>query len=342
MARQVLDVPGEAPPNPVSMALLARELPRFASGSGPVGGVFTDDLTDILSWVNDLDSSCLAIQGPPGTGKTYSGARIIHGLITAGKRVGVSAMSHSAIDNLFEAVHGVFVEKGDLARLSACRRVSKKPAGTGLDGVTYATGNPAAANTKYNLVAGTSWFFSSQDMRNAPVDVLVIDEAGQLALADALAASNSAKALILLGDPLQLAQVSKAIHPGDSGSSVLEHILGEHATIPPDQGVFLSETRRMHPAVCEFISSQFYENRLSSFDAVQRPTNRGDRSRTGLAEGHPCRPFDGLTRRSRPRQVDDHRTDRSHLDRRRRQLRSARGPALHGGGALQRPGTPLA
>ena len=120
-----------------------------------------------------------------------------------------------------------------------------------------------------------------------PVDVLVIDEAGQLALADALAASNSAKALILLGDPLQLAQVSKAIHPGDSGSSVLEHILGEHDD-PTGPGVFFSETRRMHPAVCEFISSQFYENRLSS-TRVQRPANRRDRSRTGLAKGHPLR-----------------------------------------------------
>jgi superfamily I DNA and/or RNA helicase len=63
---------------------------------------------------------------------------------------------------------------------------------------------------------------------------------------------------------LQLSQVAQADHPDGSGSSVLEHILGEHATIVPTEGVFISETRRMHPDVCSFISSQIYEGRLTS------------------------------------------------------------------------------
>jgi predicted RecB family nuclease len=264
LARQVLEEPGEPEPNPVSMALISRALPRFLPNTGPPGGEFTDNLGEILAWVNDLDCSYVAIQGPPGTGKTYSGAHIIHALITAGKRVGISAMGHAAIDNLLKAVHDVFSEKNELSQLSACRR-AKEPAGGGLGGVNYAAGNKAAANMKYNLVAGTSWFFSSQEMRNAPVDVLLIDEAGQLSLADAVAASSSANSVLLLGDPLQLAQVSKGTHPDASGASVLEHVLGDGATITADRGVFLSETRRMHPAVCGFISSQFYEGRLSSY-----------------------------------------------------------------------------
>src|SRR5213076_1646896 len=43
---------------------------------------------------------------------------------------------------------------------------------------------------------------------------------------------------------------------------VLEHLLGAHPTIPPDLGVFLSRTRRMHPDVCRFISEVVYEGRL--------------------------------------------------------------------------------
>ena len=274
LARQVLGMPGEAPPNPVSMALLSRSLPQFLPDCGPTSGTFTDDLADILSWVNDLDSSYVAIQGPPGTGKTYRGARIIHALITSGKRVGISAMGHAAIDNLLKAVHDVFVEKGELSRLSACKR-SKEPDGGGLAGVTYPGGNPAAANSKFNLVAGTSWLFSSKEMRNAPVDVLVTDEAGQLSLADAVAASGAAKNLLLLGDPLQLAQVSKGTHPDGSGASVLEYVLGDEATIASDRGVFLAETRRMHPAVCEFISTQFYEGRLTSYAACNEQRIEG-------------------------------------------------------------------
>ena len=275
LARQVLAMPGESAPNSVSMALLGRELPRFIPGAGPAEGVFSDDLGEILSWVNDLDSSYVAIQGPPGTGKTYRGAHIIYALIMAGARVGIAAMGHAAVDNLLRAVHEVFTDEGDLDRLSAAKKISNKSQAGNLVGVAYPTGNQAAADSRYNLVAGTSWLFSSSQLRDNPVDVLVIDEAGQLSLADAVAASGSARNVLLLGDPLQLAQVSKATHPGAAGSSVLEHVLGEETTISSDRGVFLSETRRMHPAVCTFISSQFYEGRLSSYVDCSRQDIEG-------------------------------------------------------------------
>ena len=138
------------------------------------------------------------------------------------------------------------------------RKPGSEP-GRQLSGVTYATGNRQCAASEFNLVAGTTWLFASPEMRAAPVDVLLIDESGQLALADALAASCSARNLILLGDPLQLPQVTQADHPGGGGRSVLEHVLGKDATLHPGRGVFLSQTRRMHPDVCSFISAQIYE-----------------------------------------------------------------------------------
>ena len=79
-----------------------------------------------------------------------------------------------------------------------------------------------------------------------------------------MASTNAARNLILLGDPLQLAQVSQAEHPNGSGASVLEHALGGHATMPSRDGVFISVTRRMHPDVCSLISEQIYEGRLTS------------------------------------------------------------------------------
>ena len=149
-----------------------------------------------------------------------------------------------------------------------------------LPGVTYVTGgNAPCAKPDYNLVAGTTWLFASPDLRGAPVDVLIVDEAGQLALADALAASTSARNIVLLGDPLQLPQVAQAVHPGGGGSSVLQHVLGDDVTMPPDRGVFLTETRRMHPDVCRFISEEIYEGRLVSHpDCVRQTTEFG----TGL------------------------------------------------------------
>jgi uncharacterized protein len=271
LAEQVIKDDPLDQPSRVAMALLARERPRFNANQGPSTGIFDDDLDHTLTWIGELVESFLAIQGPPGTGKTYSGSHIIYELIRSGKRVGITAMSHSVIDNLFEATYRVFESKGELARLRALRRDSKPKVGA-LDGVKYEKSGSGPESDAYNLIGGTTWLWSRAGMRPYPVDYLIIDEAGQLALADAIASANSARNIILLGDPLQLAQVSQAEHPGGSGASVLEHVLGEHATIPASEGIFLSETRRMHPDVCAFISSQIYEGRLTSHSSCAGQT----------------------------------------------------------------------
>lgn len=278
LAGQVLEPDPVDRASRVSLALLGGDPPRFETGYGPTDNVFVDDLDETLAWIGHLDESYVAIQGPPGTGKTYSGSHIIYELIKAGKRVGITAMSHSVIDNLFEATYEVFASKGELSLLRALRRDAKPKSGA-LDGVRYEKSGTSPEGDAYNLIGATTWLWSRSNMRAHPVDYLVIDEAGQLSLADAVASANAARNLILLGDPLQLAQVSQAEHPGGSGASVLEHVLGEHATIPSTQGIFISETRRMHPDVCAFISSQIYEHRLTSHaSCAQQSTQFG----TGL------------------------------------------------------------
>jgi uncharacterized protein len=270
-------------PNAVTTALLRGELPQFIEGAGPAGGKFTDNLAEMTKWVTRLDRSYVAIQGPPGTGKTYSAAHLVHALIAAGCRVGITAMSHAAIGKLLREILDVFRKKGDTDLLRAVRNpgtdsTPRHP------GVTYGD-NQCCARTDFNLVAGTTWLFASKAMRAAPVDVLLVDEAGQLSLADALAASCAATNLILLGDPLQLAQVAHAVHPGGSGRSALDHILGldevldDDPTMPDDRGVFLSKTWRMHDDVCGFISDEIYGGHLGSHpDCKQQTTVAG----TGL------------------------------------------------------------
>jgi uncharacterized protein len=243
------DVLAGHPPNAVTMALFRHKPPRFV-GTGPAGGAFSSDLDDMTDWVKRLSDSFVAIQGPPGSGKTYCAAHLVHVLVMAGSRVGVTATSHHAIVNLLEAIFEVFEDQGDAGRLSAVRNPGAEP--TRLDWMHHG-GNDVCARSEFNLVAGTGWLFSSAHMRSAPVDVLVIDEAGQLSLADALAASTSAHNILLLGDPQQLPQVAQASHPNASGVSVLDHVIGEDSTIRPDRGVFLSETRRMHPDIADFI-----------------------------------------------------------------------------------------
>ncbi|MDZ5088718.1 MULTISPECIES: TM0106 family RecB-like putative nuclease [Mycobacteriaceae] len=276
------DILDRRPPNEVTMALLRRDLPKFI-GAGPAGGLFSADLADMREWATRLDRSYVAVQGPPGAGKTYTAAQLIHALVVAGARVGITATSHHAIGNLLEAVVEAFEECGDIEALRAVRKPSEGAAS--LPYVTHCANNPGCAGGDYNLVAGTAWLFSSPDMRAAPVDILFIDEAGQMALADALAASTAARNLILLGDPQQLPQVAQAIHPNSSGVSVLDHVIGEHATLSADRGVFLPETRRMHPDVTAFISQQFYDGRLGSHASCEgQSTAQGTGLRWILAD----------------------------------------------------------
>ena len=278
LARQGLDPLLNGDPSRLAMSLLAGDAPRFVPGGGPKGGVFSDDLEAVYSWVDELDESLVAFQGPPGTGKTFSGSHIIHHLITHGKRVGVVAMSHPAIDNLMQATYEVFEKAGDADQLAALRW-QEEGEDPSLPFATYSKKSQDLASGEYNLIGGTAWLWANQTMRQQPVDVLIVDEAGQLALADALAATNGTRNMILLGDPLQLSQVAKAEHPGGAGNSVLQHVLGDHLTVPETKGVFIARTWRMHPDVCAFISRQIYEGRLTS---VESCANQSTAFGTGL------------------------------------------------------------
>jgi len=246
--------------------ILARAQPRL---TGELGGMIqTMDLAEQRRRAAALDDSYLFVQGPPGTGKTWTGARIVVDLIRRGRRVGVAATSHKAIHNLLDEIERAARKEG--VRFRGLKK-SAGSAETEYDGESISsiadTRKFVTASASAQLLAGTAWLFAREDLDGA-VDTLVIDEAGQVALADALAMGTAARNVILLGDPLQLAQVSQGTHPEGTGASVLEHLLGDHATVPPDMGIFLDRTRRMHPDVCRFVSEIVYEGRLDGLPEV--------------------------------------------------------------------------
>jgi uncharacterized protein len=114
-----------------------------------------------------------------------------------------------------------------------------------------------------NVAAGTTWLWASAKMQRA-VDVLFVDEAGQISLANVIAVSRAADSLVLLGDPQQLDQPLRGSHPPGADRSALAHVLGDDATMPPTQGLFLETTWRLHPVLCEFTSEVFYDDRLEA------------------------------------------------------------------------------
>ena len=257
---------------PALQAILARERPRIR-GLAAESRIQTIDLSEMKALALSLDGSYLFLQGPPGTGKTWTGARIVVHLLASGRRVGIAAQSHKAIHNLLDEIETVARDTG--VRFKGLKKASAGNPESEYDG-EFIKSDPdnstfASAGRDVQLFAGTAWLFSRPDL-DGKLDDLVIDEAGQVSLADALAMGTAARNVILLGDPLQLAQVSQGVHPTGSGASVLEHLLGDAPTIPEDRGVFLERSFRMHPDVSAFISEIVYAGRLHSDDSAARRT----------------------------------------------------------------------
>jgi predicted RecB family nuclease len=259
--------------------LLLRARPSVLRGT--VGTLIGDDeqlIQDAKTLVGLLaqQASVLPIQGPPGSGKTFTGARMIAELVRQGRRVGITAVSHKVIGNLLDEVCRTAAKNGIPLKAvqkssdgNECQHPAVMPEGNEgvLDALTTGTAKVAA---------GSAWLWARQDMADS-VDVLFVDEAGQMALANVLAMSPSATSIVLLGDPQQLDQPQRGLHPLGAEVSALGHLLNGRATISADQGIFLRETRRLHPDVCAFTSELFYEGRLTSRpeNAMQR-LNAGD------------------------------------------------------------------
>lgn len=251
-------------------ALLGRAAPAVALQQN--GEVTTDAAIRVA---REMVGGCLVIQGPPGTGKTHTAAHVIHALLSAGKKVGVASNSHKAIVNLLR-------ECGKAAREDGGSLVGINVGGEN-EGALFSE-NPLLRHVQSNkdahpvydrgVVGGTAWLFTLPEWEGT-LDFLFIDEAGQVSLANAVAMARSAKNLVLLGDQMQLEQPIQGTHPGDAGLSSLQYALKDlntsqpdlpvfHAVVPPDYGLFLGESRRMHPSVCRFISESIYEGHLRS------------------------------------------------------------------------------
>ncbi len=244
--------------------LLLRRAPRFAGRArGAVLQPQTVTSEALAALIGDLDGSYLFLQGPPGSGKSTSGGEAIAMLLAAGKKVGIVSRSHAAVHNLLHKVELAAASRNltfrGFYKHSDADDAYVSPLATPM--IVNTTGNADVETQPHQLAGGTAWLFAREQLDRA-YDVLVIDEAGLLSIGDAIACATAARNVVLLGDPLQLAQVSQGSHPLGTGLSVLEHLLGEAHTVAPDRGVFLDVSYRMHPDICAFVSSRVYDGRL--------------------------------------------------------------------------------
>jgi len=271
-----------------AIALLRRDQPRFRDGASldPMPGESAS--SRFIRLAAKLDHSYLVVQGPPGSGKTWALSRAVLECVAAGQRVGLSGFKHETMKTMIDGIRDALNDPDVSSRLNglahpvrAIRKIEskEKPVADPTGFVTEVTDNAdiddAVTLNTHQIAAGTAWLFSRPAMPQ--LDVVFIDEAGQMSLANALAIATSAKSVVLVGDPQQLAQPGKGAHPllpepADelfplaSGASALEHVLAGRATVPTDEGIFLDVTFRLHPEICKFISEAMYDGRLEHAD----------------------------------------------------------------------------
>lgn len=268
-------------PYRAARALLLNEPPQL--GGQTIRMDEESGLQAALRIAGALEGGVFPIQGPPGTGKSYSGARMICRLVEQGKKVGITANSHKVIRHLLDKVVEASEEMGVDLR---CIQKPKEPE-PDQNRLVFVRNNgdvyAALANGQCQVAGATHFLWSRADAHDV-LDVLVVDEAAQMSLANVVAVAQSTRTLILLGDPQQLDQPTQGTHPDGTGVSSLEHVLQGDHTIAADRGLFLDKTWRLHPAICAFNSELFYDSKLTSQEgcALQIITSGGPLDGNGL------------------------------------------------------------
>jgi len=262
-------------PYHASKDLLMKKKPRLVGGNDGAYLLPSEDLVaGAVRIASALDRSVLAIQGPPGSGKTFTGATMITELVKAGKKIGITAVSHKVIRNLALATLKRSSELN--VKVSFVHKNSEKSDNLPDEIIEVDKSDKArAALSEGKVVCGTAWLWAEDNSREV-LDYLFVDEAGQMSLTQVLAASRAAKNLILLGDPQQLEQPQRGSHPEGSDVAALTYLLDRHPTMPEGKGLFLGVTRRLHPHICQFTSEIFYEGRLTSLPGLEKQVISGE------------------------------------------------------------------
>jgi DNA replication ATP-dependent helicase Dna2 len=192
-----------------------------------------------------------AIQGPPGTGKTQLLSAIVNLACHAGLRVGMAAFTHAAVDNALSRIADLnpdiqVIRSGTSGKL-------RKEIYSDVSRVRF-VGRLSSLNETFSVIGTTvhSWCLTKEP---PPIDLLIIDEAGQVpAYFEDLLAPLSARK-IYLGDHRQLPPVMTGSH-GDEPLDIFTN------QIVAQKSIMLETQYRMNKDIQEWSSARYYNGKL--------------------------------------------------------------------------------
>lgn len=213
------------------------------------------------------------VLGMPGTGKTSTIEWFIRCLVALGKRVLVCSYTHAAVDILLVKLLDQGVSERNVARLAPGSSIDKvdprvRPLcveADSCDGNHLGTLRTRLGRAR---VVGCTCLAAAADpllARLPEFDVAVVDEAGQISQPVALAPLFEAKCFILVGDPQQLAPLSRSRLAQARGASV--SLFERLANANPASVAILASQYRMNEAVMDLanaaVADEFDGRRLT-------------------------------------------------------------------------------
>jgi DNA replication ATP-dependent helicase Dna2 len=201
---------------------------------------------------------CL-IQGPAGTGKTYTIAKLIDELRKNNAKILLTAFTNTAVDNIILTYLSttVFSENTDIVtRLGVKEAVNSQI-------VPMMMKNRKLSYQdllKAPIIASTTSTISKRIYDNLAFDIVIVDEATQMAEPYLLSAITKGKKFILVGDDKQLPPLVQSYQAQDRGlgTSLFERLKKKY----PEASVLLRYQYRMNRELMEFSNLKYYNGKV--------------------------------------------------------------------------------
>lgn len=208
------------------------------------------------------------VQGPPGTGKTETIAHIAALYLRAGKKIFVTAPTHTAINNCLNAISAQVKdatkivkigEKYQAAEIIDNEYITRK---TRLPLDSYSYDHQLSKNGI--IIGGTPYsmcYPASKRLNNWEFDVALIDEAAQMSIPLAVSVMSKSDKFIFVGDHKQL----DPIMPSGTGLSMFsESVFSRLVRLYPRDKSLLNISYRLNSKLIRIPNKLFYDNQLTS------------------------------------------------------------------------------
>lgn len=250
------------------------KIERLLGGNSENNGTSYFQFTDLNKSQNTAVQKAIAstnfhlIQGPPGTGKTETIAHIAKILVEAGKKVFVTAPTHTAINNCLNAISSKIKDETKLVK------IGEKYQSAEILGNEYITRKTRLPHESYLynedfskngiIIGGTPYsmcYPASRRLDNWEFDVALIDEAAQMSIPLAVSVMSKSDKFIFVGDHKQL----DPIMPSGTGLSMFsESVFSRLVRLYPRDKTLLNISYRLNNRLIRIPNKLFYDNQLTS------------------------------------------------------------------------------